>query len=112
MQLLTPTAGLSAGTGPCAVPHFTYEWRYERYEHEPADDAARIADREVPHRAGGQAPRVPVPRRHLRRGSGVREHRGMVRVDSARDPAEQGPAVLSPARRERRIDLHRLRLRA
>ena len=64
------------------------------------------------HRPGGAPPGLPVPRRDLRRRSGLREHRGMVARHPRGDPAAEGPALLPPLRRERGQRVHRLRVGA
>src|SRR5690606_7334076 len=72
----------------------------------------RLPDRQVPDRPDRAPPDIPVPGRHLRRRSGVQQHRRMADVDSGGDPAASRPALLSPAGRERREHLHRLCLKA
>ena len=51
--------------------------------------------------AGGAPSRVPVPRHHFRHRPDLQQHRGMVAVDPRRGAPAQGPALLSPAGRER-----------
>ncbi len=63
----------------------------------------------VRNRRRGAPPALPLPRRHLRRRSRVRQHRGMVAGHPRGDPPAQGPALLPPPRRERGERLHRLR---
>src|SRR4051794_8252188 len=70
------------------------------------------ADRQIPDRADRSPPDFFVPGRDLRYRSGIQQHRGMVALDSGGRPAAQGPAVLPSARREFRIRIRRLRLRA
>src|SRR3990172_1096810 len=67
---------------------------------------------EVQDRPSGPPPLVPVPRRDLRRGPNLQQHRGVVAGDPGRAPAAQGSALLSPPGGERDQLLHRLRLRA
>ena len=51
-----------------------------------------LSHRKIRHRPGRQAPRLPVPRRDLRRGPAVRQHRGVV----AGDPRKVRPRKDQP----------------
>src|SRR5262249_51972930 len=64
------------------------------------------------HRLVRAPPRLPVPRRDLRRRSDLLQYRGVVARDPRGGASAQGPAVLSPARREREDHLRGLRVRA
>src|SRR5436309_1704021 len=59
-------------------------------------------DRQIPDRADRSPPDLFVPGRDLRHRSGIQQYRGMVAFDPRGRPAAQGPAVLSPARRQER----------
>src|ERR1700709_2425030 len=72
----------------------------------------KSADRQISDRADRPPPDLFVPGRDLRYRSGIQQYRGMVVIDSRGRPAAQGPAVLSPARREFGIGIRRLRFRA
>src|SRR5579883_3021576 len=58
--------------------------------HEPRHE--QDTQRQIPDRAGGPAPPLPVPRRCVRHRSRVQPHRGVVAVDPCGNPAAQGPA--------------------
>src|SRR5690606_262920 len=63
--------------------------------------------REVPDRRHCPAPHISFPRRHLRRRPHLLQHGGVVAGHPPRCPPAEGPALLSPARRERGDDLRR-----
>src|SRR5216684_3391515 len=69
-------------------------------------------DRQISDRTDRPSPDLFVPGRDLRYRSGLQQYRGMVVVDPRGEPASQGSAVLSSARREFGIRIRRLRLRA
>src|SRR6478672_3578755 len=60
----------------------------------------KSADRQISDRTDRPPPGLFVPGRDFRYRSGIQQYRGMVAVDSRGCPAAQGPAILSPARRE------------
>src|SRR5882672_3262907 len=72
----------------------------------------KSADRQISDWTNRPSPDLFVPGRDLRYRSGVQQHRGVVAVDPRGSAAAQGPAVLSPARREFGVGIRRLRLRA
>src|SRR3984893_2746637 len=69
-------------------------------------------DRQISNRTDRPSPDLFVPGRDFRHRSGLQQYRGMVVVDPRGEPAPQGSAVLSSARREFGIRIRRLRLRA
>src|SRR3954467_1700206 len=75
-------------------------------------DGQQGTGRKIQNRSGGEAPRLSVSRRYLRRRPDILEYRGVVRRHPGGGAAAQRPAVLSPVRGERGDRVHRLRVGA
>src|SRR3546814_3412946 len=71
------------------APMFTLGDGAVRIERQPVGYEQGEEAGAVPDRAGGETPSVPVPRRDLRRRSGVQQHRGVVGIHPRKRPAPQ-----------------------